>query len=181
MDPRSFDRIITVLGTASSRRAGIAAGLAAAIGGISGAAATPSPAGHCGKRKSSTCEKDSDCCSGRCNPDPGKSNLDGLGRCRCSRRNDACTNDKDCCSRKNQGLVCTGGVCAVPPPPCIPVEGVCTQSDVCCSPGVCDGTAGFDGGSRGNTSICCIWDGECTSNSQCCNLTCDGGTGRCSL
>lgn len=175
MDPHSFDRVVSALGSAATRRAGIVAGITAAIGAAS-AAAAPSPAGHCGSRKSSICTKDSECCSGSCNLDKGKSNKDGLGRCRCSRRNQACITDTDCCSRKGQGLVCTAGVCAVPPPPCIPVEGDCTLSDVCCSPAVCDTQV-----PRGAQTICCIWDGECTSDSQCCNSTCDGGTGRCAL
>ncbi len=179
MDPRSFDRVVSALGRAATRRAGIVAGITAAIGAAS-AAAAPSPAGQCGSRKSSICTKDSECCSGSCNLDKGKSNKDGLGRCRCSRRNQACAADTDCCNRRGQGLVCIGGVCAVPPPPCIPVEGDCSQGGTCCAPSVCP-SADLKGQHRGGPPICCIWDGECTSDSQCCNGTCDGGTGRCAL
>ena len=163
----AFDRFAVVLGAATSRRAGIAAVLAAAIG-VPAAAAGPGEAGQCGTRKTSACTKDSDCCNGRCNMRAGKTNKDGMGRCRCSRRNEPCATDVDCCSRKQQGMICVGGVCGSA---CTNLGETCGNGTACCA-GSCDST---NPAVRGFASpVCCLAIGEsgCTAAGDCC-----GGAG----
>jgi hypothetical protein len=119
MDHASFDRAARVLGTAISRRAGLASAVATILGvstlpvAVAAAAAAapsrkPRPQGPCGsgKRKDNICTKDSDCCTGICNTRAGKANKDKKGRCRCVRQGGACKVDKNCCQKS-----CVDGIC----------------------------------------------------------------------
>lgn len=176
MDTSAFDRIARILGGAATRRAGLGAAAAALIGTTAPAAARPGGQSQCGGRKSSTCEKDGDCCSGRCNLQKGKTNKDGLGRCRCSRRNEECGSDRDCCSRKDQGLVCLGGVCS---PPCLGLNSPCTAQSTCCA-GEC--VTPVAAGERAVEPYCCIPLGKtgCKNDGNCCytegGAVCENGT-----
>ncbi|MFM9108285.1 MAG: tail fiber domain-containing protein [Chloroflexota bacterium] len=181
MDSRSFDRFAAALGAASTRRAGIAAAIAAAVGrGVAPdpAAAGPGAASPCGKRKTSTCKTDGDCCSGRCERSKGDTNLDGLGRCRCSRRGQACTDEKDCCSGKNQGLVCTAGICSRP---CTSLGSTCDGTRSCCA-GACTSFVFSERGIPASGPICCLAVGQrgCAKDADCCgagsSIACVAGT-----
>ncbi|MFM9108286.1 MAG: hypothetical protein ACKOWF_16480 [Chloroflexota bacterium] len=163
MDSRSFDRLAAALGRASSRRAGLVAAVGAAFAAPLAAQAGPDAAGQCGKRKTSVCTKDGDCCSGRCVLATGKTNRDGLGRCRCSRRAERCGDDRDCCNRKDQGLVCHDGVCA---DPCVTLGAACNANSTCCA-GRC--TRETAAGSRAAATCCLPLDTRgCTADAYCC-------------
>ena len=162
MDSASFDRFARLLGGAVTRRAGIGVAAAAVLGRPAAALARPGSSSQCGKRRTSACRRDSDCCNGRCDTSKGKTNVDGLGRCRCARRNEQCGDNRDCCSRKKQGMVCLGGICTAP---CAANGTTCDQTTVCCS-GTCGGVVGVD---RGFASQCCVLPGKsCAADADCC-------------
>ena len=164
MEHATFDRIVTALASATTRRAGLAAAVAAALGrSAAGVVAGPGSQSQCGKRADSTCQKDSDCCSGRCVT--GLANKDGSGRCRCVRRNKPCTADKDCCARRGQSMVCLDGVCS---PPCLPLGQTCDATSTCCA-GVCGGVLSGD---RALASTCCVLEeGACSKDADCCGAS----------
>lgn len=122
MDDSRFDALSRALGGAVSRRSGLVA-LGALLGGVAIGDATaasgrkrPKPEGPCGdgSRKDNICTKGDDCCTGSCDLSKGKTNKDGLGRCRCVRKGGSCTEDKNCCG----GRICGGGsVCGGPVTP----------------------------------------------------------------
>lgn len=114
MDGTSFDRIARLLGGAASRRAGLKA-LAAAALGLAVRSADPAPpaaakrtrpAGPCGDLtvRDNRCTADAQCCTGFCKK--GIKNKDGNGRCRCIRANQPCKPDQTCCTG-----ACTNGRC----------------------------------------------------------------------
>ncbi|MGI9253230.1 MAG: hypothetical protein ACR2J8_05755 [Thermomicrobiales bacterium] len=172
MDQRVFDRITAIAGTASSRRAGLAAalGLVFRRGALSGDAAAKTPGAHregpCGdgSRADNRCQKNADCCTEICTH--GLENIDGDGRCRCRRRGQPCEKNLNCCSRGGQQLVCLGGVCGRP---CTALGAVCTGNSACCA-GTC--TASPAGLERGipSAATCCLALGEtgCQQNGDCC-------------
>ncbi|MFM9105428.1 MAG: hypothetical protein ACKOWF_01865 [Chloroflexota bacterium] len=188
MDTSSFDRIARLLGGATSRRAGLGAAAAALLGAAAPtlaapAAANPGSSSQCGKRVSSRCESNADCCNGRCNLEKGKLNKDGLGRCRCSRRGEQCGDDKDCCRRNNQNLACLDGVCGTPPPPCVRLGETCRHKSTCCK-GTCSYAASAPPAQdrSGPPKACCLAQGEsgCRTVSDCCAngadpVICEGG------
>jgi DNA-binding beta-propeller fold protein YncE len=162
MDHSSFDRIARLLGGATTRRAGLRAALAGALGialadpadaaknastgvGDGGGAShgrtrgrdRVKPEGPCGdgSRKENACTKHKQCCTGICNMKAGKKNLDGKGRCRCIKRGGRCSTDTNCCS----GLPCTDLVCGGPLP--VPGKTCATTADcgtgMSCSSGTC--------------------------------------------
>ncbi|MFM9105429.1 MAG: hypothetical protein ACKOWF_01870 [Chloroflexota bacterium] len=165
MDKASFDRIARLLGGASSRRAGLGAAAAALFGAAAPAAARPGGSSQCGQRKNSACRKTSECCSGVCDLSRGKENRDGLGRCRCARRTEKCKSDKDCCNRKNQGLVCLGGVCS---PPCTALGRECSSSTNACCAGICGGVASEDRGFIATTCCLPLNASGCSADNHCC-------------
>ncbi|MFM9108715.1 MAG: hypothetical protein ACKOWF_18670 [Chloroflexota bacterium] len=134
MDAPRFDSASRALGAALSRRRGLGAALGILLGAGAGAVAvadadadarrgrgrgrTPGPEGPCGnlRRKDNLCTRNSECCTGICEPKPGEKNRDGIGRCRCVRRGGACKADRNCCRRGDQQMVCIGGICGAPVP-----------------------------------------------------------------
>jgi hypothetical protein len=60
-----------------------------------------------------TCRRHADCCTNYCEKRqrPGRRAKNGLGRCRCRRRNDPCRKNSDCCRRGDQRLACRSGRC----------------------------------------------------------------------
>jgi hypothetical protein len=188
MDQSSFDRLATALGSAASRRAGLAAALGAAFGLGLGAAAESSPrsrrpaaAGPCGdgSRAENRCTKNKECCTGICDTSKGKTNKDGEGRCRCRKKGQDCTADKNCCSRKGQAMICLDGVCS---PPCTALGQVCDDTSTCCA-GQCTGILA-ENGDRGKFALptCCLNIGQsgCANDADCCGggsiAVCTGGT-----
>jgi hypothetical protein len=58
------------------------------------------------------CRTDSDCCTNQCEPIPGRhKGLQGVGRCRCSRKGQTCRTASDCCRRGGQDMDCHKGRC----------------------------------------------------------------------
>jgi hypothetical protein len=175
MDQGSFDRIVTTLATASTRRAGVIAALGTALALARGADGKPRSQGPCGNgsRKANRCRKNKDCCTGIC--DTTLVNQDGDGRCRCRRRGKACTEDRNCCSRGDQSLVCVGGVCG---DACTQLGQECLTGDSACCAGSCPTVAGSE---RGFQAVCCLGIGEsgCMKDTHCCQnagpTSCIGG------
>ncbi|MGI9254513.1 MAG: hypothetical protein ACR2J8_12260 [Thermomicrobiales bacterium] len=165
MDQSSFDRVARLLGSATSRRAG----LEAALGAVFGAGALtadasakkrghPSSEGPCGPtRKDNACSRDSDCCTGLCNTRHAHRNTDKAGRCRCRQRGGACTETRNCCN----SLGCFGGVCRSGPP----------QPSGCSSNADCSGEA--------VKKVCDTATGacvECVAAGDCPAVTCKTAT-----
>ncbi len=106
MDDRRFDRLTRALGGATTRRAGIGAALAGAIGtalwssGASGLNQTE-PQGPCGDGSgpANRCRAHSDCCTNFCDK--------AASRCRCIGRGAPCKSNQRCCGAS----VCVKGVC----------------------------------------------------------------------
>ncbi|MGI9253231.1 MAG: hypothetical protein ACR2J8_05760, partial [Thermomicrobiales bacterium] len=92
MDQQAVDHIAAVLGSAASRRAGLASALSVALGrGATAASASrPRRQGPCGdfSRAANRCRKHGDCCTEIC--DTTLKNIDRDGRCRCRRRGQPC-------------------------------------------------------------------------------------------
>lgn len=108
MDSSSFDRLMRLIGTASSRRAAIA-GLAALAGlsPVAGRAAKQasedvSAAGVCGTGSANRCNRDRECCTRICRGD----------RCRCRRLGRTCKQNRNCCQGGGAGRICLNGRCA---------------------------------------------------------------------
>jgi hypothetical protein len=122
MDDRRFDLVVTAIGGAMTRRAGLRAVIAGSVAAFAGAVAAnvdagagaggknerdgksgrrPRPEGPCGKTpQDNQCKSGKDCCTGVCNRKNNK--------CRCVKRNKSCTEDRNCCN----SLRCTAGVCS---------------------------------------------------------------------
>ncbi|MFM9107095.1 MAG: hypothetical protein ACKOWF_10415 [Chloroflexota bacterium] len=100
MEQARFAAIARALGSATTRRAGIAAALAALLG--DGHAAAHSVARGGPSAGARTCKRDADCPTGVC--DVAK------GQCRCLGSGRACTSGKNCCAP----LICIQGVCKQP-------------------------------------------------------------------
>ncbi|MGI9252221.1 MAG: hypothetical protein ACR2J8_00610, partial [Thermomicrobiales bacterium] len=171
---RSFDRIATLLGSASSRRVGLRAVIGAAIGAIpAAAAAKPHSQGPCGdtSREDNLCTKNSDCCTEICKPN--LKNLDKMGRCRCRRQGEACSKDINCCSRGGQNVGCIQGICGNR---CTRLGKACTPETPCCAGSCASPTSERN---RGFTSgTCCLAEGEstCAKDRDCCGgLICVAG------
>jgi hypothetical protein len=138
MDSGTFDRVSRVLGSAMTRRSGIAAAVIALAGSIGAVAEAkpgrrgkqrPGKQGPCGNgsRKENACTKDSQCCTGICKT--GMKNKDGKGRCRCVKKGKACAEDRNCCG----GRTCAGGVCGGGGGSCAAAGGACGVSADCCA------------------------------------------------
>ncbi len=63
------------------------------------------PCGN-GRRKDNICMEDQQCCTGICDLQVRKKNVDKRGRCRCIRKGGECTEDRNCCNS-----LCIGNVC----------------------------------------------------------------------
>ncbi|MGI9253212.1 MAG: hypothetical protein ACR2J8_05665 [Thermomicrobiales bacterium] len=171
MDQSSFDRIVKTFGAVTSRRTGILTLLAAAAGVAAveegqakGAkrekARKEGPCGD-GSRKANMCTQDSDCCTNVCNMAVSETNKDGMGRCRCVRKEGACESDTQCCGgRPCVEGICGGTVCSAWGGPCSAVGDCCSSFATACSGGKCcaDNNAG-----------------PCSSNAECCSNFCNGG------
>ena len=185
MDTSSFDRIARTLGSATSRRTGLALAAAGLLGRVGSAVAVPRPAGPCKatRRPDNICTKDSDCCTGSCNVNPGQGNKDGKGRCRCIRKGGDCTVDNNCCSRGGQQMTCNDGVCGVEPV-CLPLQAVCDpNNDTCCVGGCTVPPPVASVSPQGAVAVtCCIQANGtgCSDNLDCCGggagIVCSQGT-----
>lgn len=126
MDQSSFDRIARLLGSAATRRVGLAAAAGILASGIAASASAsaagtrvrrrrPAPEGPCGdgSRKANLCDRNDECCTGVCElgKNPKKNAKDGRGRCRCIRWGRPCKQDRNCCNS-----FCIDGICGVLPP-----------------------------------------------------------------
>ncbi len=78
----------------------------------------PTIEGPCGDgtRSANACASDAQCCTGLCNMNRSKRNVDGLGRCRCQRGGRPCKEDRNCCDK----FPCENGTCGGPPPTATP-------------------------------------------------------------
>jgi hypothetical protein len=179
MDQRRFDAALRAMQTSTTRRAGLAAALAALLGstGLTGGAVhagpraekrggkrkrrtRPGSAGPCGdgSRADNRCTRDSQCCTGVCETSIGRRNLDGDGRCRCRRRRQDCTEDRNCCGK----LGCYGGRCSTCRAGC---------STGCCAGDTCIAQASnAHCGRNGDQCVACPDGSECLDGA--CEVTC---------
>lgn len=180
MDDSRFDALSRAFGGAVSRRSGLVA-LGALLGGVAigeGTAASgrkrPKPEGPCGdgSRKDNICTKGDDCCTGSCDLSKGKTNKDGLGRCRCVRKGGSCTEDRNCCG----GRICGGGsVCGGP---VVPVGSSCVVGvDLCADGATCQQQTGGVQTIQPNSGYFCSQEdgGSCTDPSTIGATECVGG------
>ena len=154
MDGSSFDRITRRLAVTTSRRGGVAALVAGALGiaGISAAEAVVPIPPTC-LATNAICTDDAQCCSGRCIPKRLKNG--GSARCarktsnrkkkekeedeRCSPVQGSCNADTDCCFSPDSYMppICgenNNGKVAC----CKPALGACEQDADCCDPFPCN-------------------------------------------
>ena len=151
MDSSSFDRITRRLAVGTSRRGGIAALVASALGiaGSSAAEARPEPSATC-EREGARCESDADCCSDRCQrkfgisrcapPAPDRPDRDKKKRKKKKKKGgsgDSCTADGELCTMADSdccgNLTCWG----YPNPdsyslPVVGACGTCAHANVWC-------------------------------------------------
>ncbi|MFM9106148.1 MAG: dickkopf-related protein [Chloroflexota bacterium] len=117
MDVRRFDRMARLLGSATTRRAGLGAAVAAAFGaaawsGNARGRGETEPEGPCGdgSRADNICSADKQCCTNHC---------DRLsGRCRCLQRGERCKANQTCCG----GHSCIDNHCTSVRPPAPPTS-----------------------------------------------------------
>lgn len=186
MDHASFDRIARLLGGAVTRRAGLAAAIAALgagrlpdlAAGTGAAAAAPGrdrkreeratrPEGPCGdgSGKDNRCRKHKQCCTGYCK----KGKKGRTGRCRCLKRGKPCTAKQTCCGK----LACIDGTCAAAAPAGIPTGQPCTPADTCAAAAA--SCREYDDETPAGT-YCLLGAGAaCADPNQCYSQECAGG------
>ncbi len=172
MDERRFDRLSSMFGAATSRRAGLTSVLAALLGGAATASAAgkrgaargegrPRAEGPCGdgSAKPNACTRNKQCCTGVCDREKQ--------RCRCVQIGGACRQNRNCC----RSMTCTNGICSTPGP----VGPTCTAAT--CANGCCDGSTCVTATSVsacGTGGAACV---TCSSSALYCTAgTCSAGT-----
>lgn len=192
MDGNVFDGIAIAFSGASTRRDGVRALLAVALGaGSSGSAAAaparrrmrhPNAEGPCKttKRPDNVCTRDSECCTNICNTKTGDRNKDRKGRCRCIRRGGPCTATRNCCSRGGQQMTCNNGICGDadpgpgPGPSPIPTGQSCVDGVDTCLDAAASCTTYFQTTTPG--TFCLLPNGaSCAASGDCRSDDCSGG------
>ena len=159
MDGSSFDRITRRLAVTTTRRGGIAALVAGALGiaGFSAAEARPEPSATC-EREGARCESDADCCSDRCR------RKFGISRC-APDRPDRPDRDKNKKKKKKDngggdGDGGDGGSCTVDGDSCSPTSGDCCEGLTCFEAGASD--------TYGTCGTCTPSDHKCSQGQDTC-------------
>lgn len=170
MEPRAFDRIARLLGSATSRRAGLATALGAAFGVVAGRAADatrrdPKPEGPCGPSGANNrCTKDKQCCTGYCK----KGKKGRPGRCRCIVMGNPCGPGQQCCTDG----ACVDGVCKHVLPP-VATGQPCRRKDTCAdAAATCQR---YDSDDPGGTYCVLPVGAACSGNRDCYSQDCSGG------
>ena len=181
MDQDRFDQRTRALGAGRSRRGMLKAVGAAALGAV-GLHAGAAEADLC-KTTAKACSKGSQCCSGNCTPDPGKTSVTASGAICCpAGQIQTSTGQCGCPS----GTTLHNGVCCTPTTTCPSGQTCGTAPDGCGGTldcGSCDATqcltcsSGTCVSSCGAGDVCC--GGTCCASGQTCGQILEAGQGCC--
>lgn len=198
MDQTSFDRLARLLGGGATRRQGLAAALAGALGlagsvpagvavAVATVAAAPEEEGNPGDEakclkgkaaKKKRCRKHAQCCTGYCKKIRKRKNgkVRKTRRCRCAPEGFKCGAKTKCCG----AMTCATGKCAPPTPtPPTPGNPVATGAacvagvDTCANPAAT--CAAYEGGNPAGTHCVLPVTSACTAAGDCITNTCLSG------